>query len=155
VSGGQTDLFGNPISRSPEARPRPESNDIDLMHIIAANAVRCGYFLVGTSERVYTRTDNHSQTARVPRYEEDAVHQLLRRHWLTRGSPHRISCGAASLLGTAVLVPRTTREQITRWAQLQRPPSWPTPTHPPRTPPASTGGGAVVDLDQHRQRRRP
>ena len=155
MSGGQTDLFGNPVATPAAASPPSDSNDVDLMHIIAGNAVRCGYLLVGSSERVYTRIDDHCHVARVPRYEEDAVHQLLRRHWLTRGSPHRISCGAASLLGTAVLVPKTTHEQITRWERLQRPPSWPTSTHPPRTPPASTGGGAVVDLDQHRQRRRP
>ena len=59
-----------------------DSNDVDLMHTIAANAVRCGYLLVGPADRVYTRTDPDSDhVQRVPRYEEDAVHQLLRRRW--------------------------------------------------------------------------
>jgi hypothetical protein len=152
----QTDLFGNPVTTVPGSSGRGwgvDSNDIDLMHTIAGNAVRCGYLLVGQPERVYARTDHHHGVARVPRYEDDAVHQLLRRRWLTRGTHHRISCGAATLLGTAVLVPKTTREQITRWERLQRPSTWPTPTHPLRKP--AIGGGGVVDLDQHRQRRRP
>jgi hypothetical protein len=163
--GQQTDLFGNPVTTLPRSsgRGRADSNDIDLMHTIAGNAVRCGYLLVGAGERVYTRTDHHHEVARVPQYEDDAVHQLLRRHWLTRGTQHRISCGAASLLGTAMLVPKTTREQITRWERLQRPSSWPTTIHQPRQPAAGgsngsrggSGGGGVVNLDQHRRRRRP
>ena len=88
--------------------PRGESNDVDLMHTVAANAVRCGYLLVGANERVYTRTtEGGDEVARVPRFEEDAVHQLLRRRWLTLGATHRITCGAASLIGTTVLVPTT------------------------------------------------
>ena len=71
------------------------------MHTVAANAVRCGYLIVGANERVYTRTtEGGDEVARVPRFEEDAVHQLLRRRWLTLGATHRITCGAASLIGT-------------------------------------------------------
>jgi hypothetical protein len=140
---------------------RGESNDVDLMHTVAANAVRCGYLLVGGNERVYTRTTG-DEVARVPRYEEDAVHQLLRRRWLTLGTPHRITCGAASLVGTTVLVPRDTRARITRWAHLQRPPSWPAPpaSGGPAVGGSSSGGaasgarsGRVIDLDRHRRRR--
>jgi hypothetical protein len=125
---GQCDLFGNPISSTATAPPvsRMESNDVELMVIVAANAARCGYLLVGAAERVYTRTQADDRVARVPRYEEDAVHQLLRRRWLTLGSAHRVTCGAAQLVGTAVLVPKATRERIERWNRLQRPHSWPT-----------------------------
>ena len=123
-------------ARAAEAQ-RGESNDVDLMHTVAANAVRCGYLIVGANERVYTRTtEGGDEVARVPRYEEDAVHQLLRRRWLTLGATHRITCGAASLIGTTVLVPEDTRTRIARWAHLQRPPSW---TDPQRTPPTPTG----------------
>jgi hypothetical protein len=125
---GQFGLFGEPVE-IPAPRPvsRIESNNIDLMHTIAANALRCGYLLVGHAERVYTRiTDDEDHVARVPRYEEDAVHQLLRRRWVTLGATHRVICGAAHLTGTAVLVPRHTRDRVARWAHLQRPPSWPT-----------------------------
>src|ERR1700733_12653499 len=88
----QHDLFGNPAPPAPTRPPsRIESNDVDLMMTVAGNAVRCGYLLGGASERVYARTDGDGRVARVPRYEEDAVHQLLRRRWLTLGSAHRVS----------------------------------------------------------------
>lgn len=144
-AGGQLDLFGSPTGPIPaprsESRPvsRLESNDVDLMHTVAANAARCGYLLVGNSERVYARVPEKGsdEVVRVPRYEEDAVHQLLRRRWLTTGSQHRVTCGAASLTGAAVLVPKDTRARIERWQRLQRPPSWPTPA------PSSTSGRVV------------
>ncbi len=73
-----------PQQRGPSGRvSRIESNDVELMVTVAANAARCGYLLVGTTERVYARTDADDRVARVPRYEDDAVHQLLRRRWLT------------------------------------------------------------------------
>ena len=68
---GQLDLFGHPTAPPsiPGQRPpsRIESNDVDLMVTVAANAVRCGYLLVGTAERVYARTDTDDHVARVPR----------------------------------------------------------------------------------------
>jgi hypothetical protein len=120
----QLGLFG-PATPIPGQRPSPaESNDVDLMHTVAANAVRCGYLLVGTSERVYARVnDRNGEVQRVPRYEEDAVHQLLRRGWLTTGAQHAVTCGAASLTGTAVLVPKETRVRVARWTHLRRPSS--------------------------------
>jgi hypothetical protein len=138
-----------------QAGSRGESNDVDLMHTVAANAVRCGYLLVGANERVYTRTTG-DEVARVPRYEEDAVHQLLRRRWLTLGTPHRIICGAASLVGTTVLVPKETRARITRWAYLQRPPSWPSPPAAGAASGGRTGSssGRVIDLGHRRRARR-
>ena len=136
----QLGLLGDPppvpLQRGPSGRvSRIESNDVELMVTVAANAARCGYLLVGAAERVYTRTDAEDRVARVPRYEEDAVHQLLRRRWLTVGSTHRVTCGAAELVGTAVLVPKATRERIAHWNRLHRPPAWPDQHHQPRTPP--------------------
>ena len=97
---GQLDLFGHPATpdaiAGQRAPSRIESNDIDLMVTVTANAVRCGYLLVGTAERVYARTDTDDHVARVPRYEEDAVHQLLRRRWLTLGATHRVTSARTS-----------------------------------------------------------
>jgi hypothetical protein len=163
----QPDLFGGTHrvdQQHPGTRPGGpwESNDIDLMHTIAGNAVRCGYLLVGASERVYTRTDGSctgntgasgDEVVRVPRYEDDAVHQLLRRRWLTRGSTHAVNCGAVSLHGIALLVPKHTRDAVTRWEYRQRPPSW--PQRATTTSTASTAGARrVVRLDDERRRRR-
>ena len=146
----QPDLFGGLHVVDEPSAVRRESNDVDLIHTVAANAVRCGYLLVGTAERVYARTDTDVHVVRVPRYEEDAVHQLLRRRWLTLGAAHHVTCGAAHLVGTAVLVPKATRDRIARWERLQRPPSWPRPTEedPPEAEP-----GRVVCLDDRRRQR--
>jgi hypothetical protein len=153
----QPDLFGGLHPVHDEPTTRLESNDVDLLHTVAANAVRCGYLLVGVSERVYART-NGEEVARVPRYEEDAVHQLLRRRWLTSGAPHAVTCGAASLRGTALLVPKHTRAAVARWEQRQRPPSWPhqqgTATPDSGRPDQDPRAGRVVRLDDQRRRRR-
>jgi len=149
----QLDLFGGPAVSVPQQRvSRVESNDVDLMHTVAGNAVRCGYLLVGNSERVYTRVEGRDgEVQRVPRYEEDAVHQLLRRRWLTVGSQHSVTCGAASLSGAAVLVPKETRSRVERWARLQRPSSWPRTTDPDG--PAVSTSGRVVRLHDRKKRR--
>ena len=152
----QPDLVGGLHAVGNRSPARQESNDVDLMHTVAANAVRCGYLLVGASERVYTRTAG-DQVARVPRYEEDAVHQLLRRRWLTTGAAHAVTCGAASLTGVAVLVPKQTRTAVARWDHLQRPPSWPQQrgtTPEPGRPDQDARAGRVVRLDDKRRRRR-
>ena len=151
----QLDLFGHPAT-SPaipgqQAPSRIESNDIDLMVTVAANAVRCGYLLVGAAERVYARTDSDDRVARVPRYEEDAVHQLLRRRWLTLGATHPITCGAAHLIGTTVLVRKTTRDRIARWERLQRPPAWPDEQQAGRSD--DDRDHDVVHLDDYRNSR--
>lgn len=146
----QPDLFGglHPVEDKPTGRR--ETNDVDLIHTVAANAIRVGYVLVGASERVYVRTVG-DEVARVPRYEEDAVHQLLRRRWLTTGVAHALSCGAASLTGIALLVPKQTRAAVARWNHLQRPPSWPRTTDPGR-PDQDPRAGRVVRLDDRRRR---
>ncbi len=134
AGGGQLDLFGStvPAPRHPD-QPTPaasspaETNDVDLIRHIAGNAARGLYLLVSTSERVYARADGPDSVAvvRVPRYEEAAVHQLIRRRWLTHGNgTHRVTCGAAQLVGTAVLCPRSTRALVERWEHLARPANW-------------------------------
>lgn len=135
---GQLDLFGNPApTPTPTAvgvvvgQDSTETNDLDLIGHIAGNASRGLYVLAGKAERVYARADGPDSTSvvRVPRYEEDAVNQLLRRRLLTLGGHHRVTCGAASLTGTAVRAPRSTRSMVARWEHLQRPTSWDTHDH--------------------------
>jgi hypothetical protein len=139
---GQLGLFGPdpvdiPAQRTTSATSAPpaagESNDMDLITTIAGNAARGLYVLVGPNERVYVRTDGPDgrDVARVPRYEEAAVHQLLRRGWLNPGGHTKdLGCGAATLSGTAVNCPATTRARVARWNALQRPPSWNGPDKP-------------------------
>lgn len=132
--GGQLDLFGNASPADPSPSPSsgsgrrggPETNDVDLVRHVAGNATRGLYLLVGRGERVYARADgpDSDHVVRVPRYEEDAVHQLLARSWLSRGGTHPVRCGAASLQGTAALAPKATRTRVARWEHLARPANW-------------------------------
>lgn len=95
---------------------RAESNDVELMYTVAGNAMRCGYLLAGPSERVYARdSDPLTSVVPVPRWEDDAVHQLLGRRWLARGQVRKVTCGAARLTATTVSVPPATRARVNRW----------------------------------------
>lgn len=129
--GGQLVLSGNAVPADPSStgtgrRPGPDTNDVDVIRHVAGNAVRGLYLLVGQGERVYARADgpDSDHAVRVPRYEEDAVHQLLRRGWLGRGGTQPVRCGAAFLHGTAVLAPKATRARVARWEHLARPGNW-------------------------------
>lgn len=152
---GQIGLFGGPgwePDLPTKAAPvsRIESNNVELMHTIAGNADRAGYLLAGPSERVYARDpDRDGRGVRVPRWEEDAVHQLLRRRWLYRGGAYLFTCGAADLTGTTVHTTRETRARVARWEQTQRAPRPPSPPDPPR----HGGSRDVVDLDTRRRTR--
>ena len=100
---------------------------MDLVTTIAGNASRGLYVLVGPNERVYVRTDGHDgrDVARVPRYEEATVHQLLRRGWLNPGGRTKdLGCGAATLSGTSVSCPAVHPGSGRRWNALSRPPAW-------------------------------
>jgi hypothetical protein len=153
-SGGQLDLFGNPVAGAPSnVMPLVESNDVDLLLTVAANAIHCGYLLAGPSERVYARdSDQPEEVVRVPRYEDDAVHQLLYRRWLSRGTPRHVTCGAVALFATTVLVPKDTRHWVARWQHRQRPPNLP---HTPAGSggPAANTPGWVTRLDDYRRTR--
>jgi hypothetical protein len=140
LTPGQIGLFGGP-GHEPDL-----SNNVELMHTIAGNADRAGYLLAGPSERVYARDpDRNGCGVRVPRWEEDAVHQLLRRRWLYRGSSYPFSCGAAALTGTTVHTTRDTRARVARWEQINRAPRPPSPPEPAR--------GGRDDLDSRRRSR--
>jgi hypothetical protein len=153
LTPGQIGLFGGPghepdlpTTKAPVSRI--ESNNVELMHTIAGNADRAGYLLTGPAERVYARDpDRNGCGVRVPRWEEDAVHQLLRRRWLYRGSTYPFSCGAADLTGTTVHTTRDTRARVARWEQINRAPR---PQAPPDSP---RRRGDVVDLDTRRRTR--
>ena len=123
----------------PARDPRPagavadESNDVDLM--VHRGGQRRALRLPARRRRRTGLRPHHTddQVARVPRYEEDAVHQLLRRRWLTLGATHRVTCGAATLTGMALLVPKATRagSPAGSGANAHRP----GPTRTPRTDP--------------------
>ena len=147
-------------TRSPRQRrrrARPDSNDVDLMHIIAGNAVRCGYLLVGTSERVYTRIDR-------PQPGSPGAPLRGRRRAPTAAPPlaHPRLPAPDQLRRRVAARHRRARPQGHPRAdhpleRLQQPPSWPTPTHrtaAPRRPAAAGERGSSTSTNTG-QRRRP
>ena len=89
---GATDLFGNPLEEPVMDMPAaPPINDMNLIEKVLQVAENTGYVLVGPLERVY-RQVAPKVIESAPRYEAEAVHQLLSVKWLTKGGTHAYTC---------------------------------------------------------------
>lgn len=120
------DLFGNEITDSPTApaEPRTVTNDMAAVMTVLGHAVEeYGYLLAGPSRRVMRKTDKDVMKP-VPRWEADLVHQLIETKRLTVGGTHFMRCGAVSSHAHSVLVPKTTRADLSRWRALKTPSTW-------------------------------
>ena len=134
---GQFDLLGatdpapttSPSGPAAGSSDRGETNDMELIHTVVTTAMRGLYVTAGVTERAYALTDgpDGETVARLPRFEEDTVHQLLARGWLRvgTGSKH-VRCGASRFAAAKLLVPKHARTAVTRWSSLARPTTWPT-----------------------------
>jgi hypothetical protein len=120
------DLFGNPVDEPSQPVPdRPPINDMDLVESVLAAAVAPGYRLVGTQEKVYRRSETRTDEIEpVPSYEDTAVHQLIDARWLEVGGNHRCTYRQFEGHGRSVLVPRRTKEAMSRWRAYKRPSHW-------------------------------
>ena len=95
------------------------SNDLDLFLAVARTAIDPGYVLIGPAERVFRRDPSHEgHVDPVPRHEAAMVAQLLHSRHLATGGTHHVTHGRHDGPARAVLVPRTTRDQIDRWTHL-------------------------------------
>ncbi len=115
---GATDLFGNPLEEPVMDMPAaPPINDMNLIEKVLQVAENTGYVLVGPAERVY-----HQVAPKViesaPRYEAEAVHQLLSAKWLTKGGTHIYTCHGYEGPGNSVLVPKATKAKARKWRAL-------------------------------------
>ncbi len=115
---GAVDLFGNPVDEPVKAMPAsPPINDMDLIEKVLQIAENTGYVLVGPSERVYHLVA--SKTIEVsPRYQEEAVHQLLAAKWLSKGGVHVYAHHGYEGPGNSVLVPKATKMKARQWRNL-------------------------------------
>jgi hypothetical protein len=118
----QEALFGDPATVEVPAQQRRaiSSNDLDLMAGIIKTAADPGYMLVGPADRVFRSEpgDQHSAEP-VPRYEQDAVRQLLDAGHLTIGGAHTVTYGDRTGPAHSVLIPKVTRAMAARWAHLR------------------------------------
>ena len=102
------------------AERRPVVNDLDLVTSVIRSAEDPGYVVIGASERVFLRDPTRTKgfVVTVPRYEADAVAQLLGSGHLRLGGTHVVSDGRREGLARSVLVTAATRAMVARWAAL-------------------------------------
>jgi len=112
------DLFGNPVDEPVTTGPAaPSINDMNLIEKVLQVAENTGYVLVGPSERLYRLVD--AKTIEVaPRFEEEAVHQLLTTKWLMKGGVHVYTHHGEEGPGNSVLVPKSTKVKARQWRSL-------------------------------------
>ncbi len=104
----------------PDSAPeRPAINDIELVADVIRAASTRGYVLIGPSQQVFAWVDEKKKgglVERVPTYEQDAVHQLLSSRHLKIGGTHIVRYRDREGPANSVLVPRSSRAMVTRWA---------------------------------------
>jgi hypothetical protein len=135
----QAGLWGDPTPAAAPPKPATSSNDLDLFAAVVKTALDPGYVLVGPSERVFRRDptrDGHVE--RVPAHEADMVAQMLDGKHLKTGGHHQVTDGRREASALSVLVPSTTRAQVSRWDALHRLPQ-------PRPEKTKQGKGDVRD----------
>lgn len=115
---GAVDLFGNPVDEPVATGPAaPPINDMDLIEKVLKVAENVGYVLVGPSERLYRLVAPKTIEA-APRFEEEAVHQLLTAQWLRKGGVHVYTHHGEEGPGNSVLVPKSTKAKARQWRSL-------------------------------------
>ena len=97
------------------------TNDIELIQTIVRLAIEPGFVLIGPAERVFCyQPDRGRALVRpVPKYEAAAVAQLLDSRPLRTGGARTVQYGEHSGTATSVLVPKATRDMLTRWEHLR------------------------------------
>ena len=142
-------LFGDPAPVEVPAQQRRaiSSNDLDLM---------AGILQRPRDPRLHARRPDRPRVPRVdpgdirtvepvPRYEQDAVRQLLDAGHLTIGGAHTVTYGDRTGPAHSVLIPKATRAMAARWASLR--------PLPPATPAAAADRAARAT--RHREGPRP
>lgn len=121
----QGGLWGEPAP-NPVLPRGVVSNDLDLFVAVVRLAIDPGYVVIGPTGRVFRRDPGHrnsdTEVETTPAYEDDMVTQLLNAGHLILGGHHYATRGRIGIPARTVLVPRATRDLITRWTHLHRPP---------------------------------
>jgi hypothetical protein len=118
----QKALFGRQEPVATSGKSAAATNDPELMADVVRVATDPGYVVVGPAERVFRRVDGTKQKGApvepVPAYEQDVVRQLLGSGHLRTGGAHTVRHAGREASGSSVLVPRATRDMVTRWSNL-------------------------------------
>lgn len=148
----QQALFGRQEPLPTPRTHRHTTNDLDLVAAVVRLAADPGYVLIGPSERVYRRDPTTKGAVEaVPAYEQEAVTQLLASGHLSIGGTHRVHHGGREGAASSVLVPKTTRAMVRRWAALQ-PIHGPTGHHSTPRAPHDTASPTTTTTEARRPR---
>jgi hypothetical protein len=115
----QGGLWGPPQSLAEAApiRPYVTTNDVELVAWVVRSALEPGYVVVGAAQRVLLRDRSRTGCAEsVPRFEADAVAQLLDRGLFRLGDTELVHDGQRDRPARSVLVTAATRALLARWA---------------------------------------
>lgn len=112
----EVDLFGAELPPAPV--PYQVTNDIDEVHAVLRIAGSDGYTVSGRRGDRIWRLTGPGQVLPVPRHEADTVRQLIDQQWLHIGGTHHYHHGAEDVNGRSVLVPKSTKRQLTYWDGL-------------------------------------
>lgn len=144
--GQQDALFG-------DAAPAPARNDRDGVAVqdpeLVADVVRTadgpGFLLIERSQRV-VRADpaKPGVVDSAGRHEQDAVLQLLDSGHLRTGGTHHVHHHGHEGPARSILVPKATRDMVTRWSNLRRIPVQVRDSEPAPTPASKKRGRAEV-----------
>lgn len=114
-----------PIQRQAPQAERAITNDMDLIESVIRAASDPGYFVIGPTDKVYRRdATRRDGIERVPRYEEDTVHQLIQQKLFRIGGSHEVTYGPYSGRANSILVNKKTVAMARRWRSYKRPESW-------------------------------
>ncbi|WP_459220497.1 hypothetical protein [Pseudonocardia sichuanensis] len=112
----QTSLLGDEIPVPSPRRP-PQTNDLRCVEQVLRTAVETGYML-GPDGKVARKLGDSAVTP-VPAAEAAAVRQLIASRHLTTGGHHAVELGGRTVSALAVLVPRATRDLVSRWCSYK------------------------------------
>ncbi len=116
---GETDLLGNPVAPLPaKVKAGPPVNDMALIQSVLRTAIRIGFVVVGSGERVFHRMSG-DVVERTSGDTERAVHQLIVARWLTVGGTHMVRYDRYQGPAKSVLVPRSSRDALLHWSALR------------------------------------
>lgn len=139
AAGQQDALFGDPAT-APIRRDmdRASVQDPELVADVVRTADGPGFLLIERSHRVVKADPAKPGVVdSAARHEQDTVLQLLDSGHLRTGGTHHVHHHGHEGPARSVLVPKATRDMVTRWSNLR-------PVPAPRAPdpaPATTPGG--------------
>jgi hypothetical protein len=113
------DLFGTEIEDKPATKKPKAVNNLDVVQTVIDRAYsERPYMLIGPTGQPH-RMGDHGLVKPLIFWEAEALHQLIRQKLLTVGGNHTYDTRYGAKAGQSVLVPKSTRDMLSRWRALK------------------------------------